>query len=118
MKKLTWILGLLLLLGSTGIASAYEGVYVSGPRVAATVAFPGLRLVFGHPGIYCWYGGRYYSRGDWDRYSRFHRDRVVYNRFHRDNNRRFDRDDLDHRGYRNDGDHFNHQDRSFDHDRN
>jgi hypothetical protein len=89
MKKLTLVLGLLVLLGSTGIAAADPAVYVSGPRVVASVAFPGLRLVFGRPNVYCWYQGRYYSRVDWDR---FHRDCVAYNRFHRDNDRRFDRD--------------------------
>jgi len=92
MKKLTFVLGLLVVLGSTGIASAYEGVYVSGPQVSASVAFPGMRLVFGHPGAYCRYGGRYYSRADWDRFVRLHRDRVAYDRFHRDQDRRFDRD--------------------------
>jgi hypothetical protein len=91
MKKLTLVLGLLVLLGSTGIASAAV-VCVSGPNVTAAIAFPGMRLVFGRPNVYCWYQGRYYSRTDWDHFYRFHRDRVAYDRFHRDNDRRFDRD--------------------------
>lgn len=93
MKKLTVVLGLLVLMGSTGIASArdFDGYY-QGPRASVAVNFPGLRLVLGRPGAYCWYQGRYYSWVDWDRYSRLHRDRFTYNRFHRDNDRRFDRD--------------------------
>lgn len=110
MKKLTWILSLLVLLGLTGIASADEGFYASGPRVAATVSFPGMRLVFGHPGVYCRYGGRYYSRSDWDRYDRSHRNQVVSNRFDRDNSRRFDRDRLDRRDSRNYDNGFDHRD--------
>ncbi len=106
MKKLTFVLGLLVVLGSAGMASANEGVYFSGPQVSASVAFPGLRLVVGHPGYYCWYGGRYYSRVDWDRFARLHRDRFAADRFHRDQDRRFDRDrdgrnrdnGFDHRG--------------------
>lgn len=90
MKKLTFVLGLLVLLGSTGAVSAYAGVYVSGPQVSASIAFPGMRLVVGRPGAYCWYGGRYYSRVDWDRFCRLHRDRIAYDRFHRDRDRRFD----------------------------
>ncbi len=92
MKKLTLVLGLLVLLGSTGIAAArdFDG-NDPGPRASVAVHFPGLRLVLGRPGTYCWYQGRHYSRVDWDRYSRFHRDRFAYGRFHRDNDRRFDR---------------------------
>ncbi len=93
MKKLTLVLGLLVLLGSTGIASAAAVVYVSPVApVAAAVSFPGVRLVFGRPGIYCWYSGHYYSRADWDRFYRFHYDRVAYDRYHRYNDHRFDRD--------------------------
>lgn len=92
MKKLTMVLGLLVLLGSTGIASAAVVVCSSGPQVTAAVTFPGMRVVYGRPGVYCFYQGRYYSRAGWDRFYRVHRDRVAYNRYHRDNDRRFDRD--------------------------
>lgn len=121
MKKLTWVLGLLLLLGSAGMASAYEG-YVSGPQVSASVSFPGMRLVFGHPGIYCWYGGHYYSRMAWERFHRFHRfggQPYTFYRLDRDNFRRYDRDrdGFDHRDNRNgDSDRFNRQNQFNDHD--
>ncbi len=101
MKKLTWIFSLLVLLASTGLASAREVVDVNaGPRVVASVDFPGMNLVFGRPGIYCWYGGHYYSRVAWDRYRRFHQDRFDADRFHRN---RFN--DRDHR-YQRDHDRF------------
>jgi len=89
MKKLTMILGLLVLLGSTGMASA-EGFFVgAGPRgVAVGVSLPGFRLVTGRPGIYGWYQGRYYSRAAWERYCRLHRDRFACDR---DSNRGRDR---------------------------
>ncbi len=88
MKKLTFVFSLLVLLGLTGMASAYEVVYAGpGPRVAAAVSpFPGFRLVVGRPGRYCWYQGRYDSRADWDRYCRFHNERFTY-RYHRDRDR-------------------------------
>ena len=86
MKKLTFVFSLLVLLGLTGMASAREVVF-EGPRVAAAVSpFPGFRLVAGRPGRYCWYQGRYYSRADWDRYSRFHHERYS-SRYHRDHDR-------------------------------
>ena len=89
MKKFAYVLSLLVLLGSMGMASAREVEVVSrGPEVTAVVKFPGMRLVYRHPGIYCWYQGRYYSRADWDRFCRFHHERVVYNRYHQDNDRR------------------------------
>ena len=73
MKKLTLVLGLLVLLGTIGTASAVEVVVaVDGPPVAATVAFPGYRVIYGRPGVYCWYGGHYYSRAAWGRYCRRH----------------------------------------------
>ena len=84
MKKLTYVLSLLVLLGSMGMASAREVVVVGpGPQVGVAVTLPGVRLVYGHPGIYCWYAGHYYSRTAWDRYYRFHRARFEY-RNHRD----------------------------------
>jgi hypothetical protein len=84
MKKLTWLLSLLVLVVSTAVASAGEVVYVGpGPGVAAVVApLPGVRLVMGRPGIYCWYQGHYYSRAGWDRFCRIHPDRFAY-RYHR-----------------------------------
>ena len=78
MKKLTLVLGLLVLLGSTGMASAEVIVVAPGAPVAAAVAFPGFRAVLGRPGIYCWYGGRYYSRVAWDRYCRLHPSRFAF----------------------------------------
>lgn len=121
MKKLTWVLGLLLLLGSTGFASAYEG-YVSGPQVSASVSFPGMRLVFGHPGIYCWYGGHYYSRVAWERLHRFQGQPYTYYRLDRDDSRRFDRnsdgyDRRDNRGHDGNFDRRDHSD-NRDYDRN
>ena len=86
MKNFKVVFALVLLLGSTGIASANEVFCAApGPVVSASVAFPGFRLVVGRPGIYGWYQGRYYSRAAWDRFCRLHRyhDRVVY-RDHRD----------------------------------
>lgn len=90
MKNSLKALSLLVLLGTAGMASAHEVVVAgSGPRgVAVTASFPGMRLVFGRPGRYCWYQGRYYSRSEWDRYARFHRDRYAY--YH--NHRGYDRD--------------------------
>jgi hypothetical protein len=83
MKKITMVLSLLVLMVSTGIASAQEAVYVGpGPRVAAVVApFPGVRVVVGRPGVYCWYQGRYYSRAAWDHFCRIHPYRYAY-RYH------------------------------------
>ena len=74
MKKLIYVFSLLVMLGSTGLAFA-DGPVNAGPRVTASVAFPGVRLVFGRPGAYCWYQGRSYSRAAWDRYRYIHRDR-------------------------------------------
>jgi len=96
MKKSLIALGLLVLLGSTGVASA-EGFAVSaGPRgVTAAASFPGVHLVYGRPNVYCWYQGRYYDRTAWDRFYRFHRERVVNYRHDRDfdrDHRNFDRD--------------------------
>lgn len=120
MKKQALVLGLAVLLGSTGIASAsgWNDTY-QGPRVSASAALPGMRLVFGHPGIYCWYGGHYYNRVAWERLNRFRGQPYTYYRLDRDDFRRFDRgrDGFDRRGYRNDdGDHFNHQNYFNDHD--
>ncbi len=79
MKKLTLILGLLVLLGSTAVASAVEVVVAApGPPVAAAVAFPGFRVVYGMPGVYCWYGGHYYSRVAWARFCRLRPYRYAY----------------------------------------
>ncbi len=79
MKKLTLVLGLLVLLGSTGMASAVEVIVAApGPPVAAAVAFPGFRVVYGMPGIYCWYGGHYYTRVAWARFCRLHPYRYAY----------------------------------------
>ena len=86
MKNFKSVLALLVLLGSTGMASAAEVIVAApGPVVSASVAFPGFRLAVGRPGYYCWYGGRYYTRAAWDRFCYLHRfhDRVVY-RDHRD----------------------------------
>ena len=84
MKKLTYVLSLLILLGTTGLASASEVVVAGpGPEVAVAVTFPGFRLVFGHPGIYCWYGGHYYTRAAWLHFRRLHRHPIAY-RYHRD----------------------------------
>jgi hypothetical protein len=91
MKKLTMILGLLVLLGSTGIATADEyHRSAPGPRISGSITFPGVRFVYGRPNVYCWYQGRYYNHRDWDRFERSHRDRD--NRFNRDNDHRFDRE--------------------------
>ncbi len=98
MKNLKSIFALLVLLGSTGIASA-NGVCVTnpGPQVSASVSLPGFRLVLGRPGIYGWYQGHYYSRVAWDRFNRLRRERervaYRYQRGHdRDDVRHFDRD--------------------------
>jgi len=85
MKNLKSVFALLILLGSTGIASANEIIVGGpGPQVAASVSFPGFRVVVGRPGYYCWYQGRYYSRAAWDRFCYLHRghDRFAY-RYHR-----------------------------------
>ena len=92
MKKLNLVLGLLVLLGSTGMASAEEFFARPGVTVAATVAYPGFRVVYRRPGIYCWYGGRFYSRLAWDRYCRLHPYRFA-NRYRHDRDDRYDRDD-------------------------
>jgi hypothetical protein len=82
MKKLSFILSLLVLLGVSSWASAGEIVVAApGPRVAVDVSFPGMRLVAGRPGYYCWYGGRYYSRAAWVRFCNLH-PRFAY-RYHR-----------------------------------
>lgn len=93
MKNSLKALSLLVLLGTTGMASAREIVVASGPRAGLTVeaSFPGMRLVFGRPGRYCWYQGRYYSRYEWDRFARFHRDRYAYNHYHGDHDRDYRR---------------------------
>jgi len=80
MKNLKLVFALLVLLGSTGIASAGVAVYVSPAPlpVTAAVAVPGFRVVYGMPGIYCWYGGHYYSRVAWDRFCRLHPYRYAY----------------------------------------
>lgn len=85
MKNLKLALSLLVLMGSTGLASAEVAVVVGGPApVAAVVApFPGLRLVYDRPGVYCWYQGRYYSRVAWDRFCRLHPARFAYRYHHR-----------------------------------
>ena len=90
MKKLAPVLGLLVLLGSTGMASA-EGIFVgAGPRgVAVGASFPGFHLVYGRPGVYGWYQGRYYSRTAWDRFYRLQRERIAHYRNHRWNDRDF-----------------------------
>lgn len=112
MKKSTVVLGLLLLMGSTGLASAREIVCASGPTVQASFTLPGMRLVFGQPGRYCWYQGRTYDRAAWERFYRFHRARVAYYRHDRD----FDRDyrgyDRDH-GFDRDQRHSDRDDRRF-----
>ena len=90
MKKLNLVLGLLVLLGSMGMASADEVIVRPGVAVDATVGYPGFRVVYRKPGIYCWYGGRYYSRLAWDRYCRLHPTRIV-SRYRHD--RDHDRDD-------------------------
>jgi hypothetical protein len=92
MKRSTIALGLLLLLGSTGLASAREIVRASGPAIQASFSLPGMRLVFGRPNVYCRYQGRYYDRMAWERFVRYHRARMASYRHDRD----FDRD---YRGY-------------------
>jgi hypothetical protein len=83
MKNLKFALSLLVLMGLSGLASAEVAVYVGPPVVSAVIApFPGIRLVYGHPGVYCWYQGRYFSRIAWDRFCRFHPARFAY-RYHR-----------------------------------
>lgn len=111
MKNFKLVLATLVLLGSTGIASADEIVYGNpGPQVSASVAFPGFRLVLGRPGQYCWYGGRYYTRAAWDRFYRLHRDRdrdrlaYGYRGHDRDDSRRFNGDRDNNRHFDNDRD--------------
>ena len=83
MKNLKLALSLLVLMGSTGLASAVEVVYSApGPVVAVVAPFPGMRLVYGRPGYYCWYQGRYWSRAAWDRFCRFRPAHYAY-RYHR-----------------------------------
>jgi hypothetical protein len=83
MKKLSFLFSLLVLLGVQNLASAGEIVVAApGPRVTADVSFPGMRLVVNRPGLYCSYGGRYYSRAAWARFCRLH-PRFAY-RYHRD----------------------------------
>jgi len=87
MKKITLVFSLLVLLVSTGIASAREVVYVGpGPGVAVVASLPGVRFVYGRPGVYCWYQGRYYSRAAWDGFYHRHADRFAY-RYHRNHAR-------------------------------
>lgn len=97
MKKSTIVLGLLLLMGSTGLAKAGVIVRASGPAVQASVTLPGMRLIFGRPNVYCWYQGRTYDRMAWERFVRNRRARMAYYRHDRD----FDRD---HRAYDRDRD--------------
>ncbi len=96
MKKLIWVLSLMLSLVSTGMASASGVFYANaGPvGVSVSASFPGLRLVYGRPGVYCWYQGRYYSRAAWEHFRRFDRDRYAYFRSHRDNDRNYGRPDF------------------------
>jgi len=116
MKKSLFTLGLLVLLGSTGIASAEGFAVAAGPRgFTAAVSLPGMRLIYGRPNTYCWYQGRFYDRVSWDRFCRFHRGRFAYYRQDRDfdrNYRGYDRDrfnndrhDQDHRNFDRDGNH-------------
>jgi hypothetical protein len=82
MKKLTLALGLLVLLGSTGIATADVVIVSPGVSVDMTVAYPGFRVVH-RPGFYCWYHGHYYTRAGWDHYRRVH----PYHYHHHDDHR-------------------------------
>lgn len=94
MKKLIWVLSLTLSLVSTGMASANEFFYAGASPLGVSVSasFPGLRPVYGRPGVYCWYQGRYYSRAGWNRFRRFDRDRYAYYRSQRDEDRNYGRD--------------------------
>ncbi len=82
MKKFVMVLGLLVPMGSAEIAAA--GVVCTGTHnpLVVGVSFPGMRLVYGRPNTYCFYGGRYYSRAEWDDYCRLHSSRFAYRHRH------------------------------------
>ena len=93
MKKLIWVLSLLVSLGSTGIAMACDNNEGGqGYRATSINYFPDYQSSYRDPRFYGWYRGHYYNRGAWNRFRHFRRERFE-DRYRRDDDRNFGRQD-------------------------